>query len=308
MKPKVIIHAGAGGPLSSHSIKGEIRESLHTIVKKTHEKLCTGSSALEVALFGCKLLEDDEHFNSGVGSVLQKDGVARMSAGLMCGKQQKFSGVINITGVKNPILLPFLLQQKPYVDRTLSESGAQILAEELNIPKSDYINQYRLNEWKEQETSPSNFASLVTPYCDENNSRLGTTGIVVLDMNGDLAAATSTGGKGRDYISRVSDSATVAGTYANQHAAVSCTGIGEDIIDEALATRLVIRVTDGLKLRESFQISFSEAKSRDRYFGAIGIDRYGEIIWEYTTENMLVAYHDERMIQDSLDKLIFTEI
>lgn len=83
-----------------------------------------------------------------------------------------------------------------------------------------------------------------------------------------------------------------AGTYASSEAAVSCTGVGEDIIDESLASRIVIRVTDGLSLSAAMSRSFQEARSRQREFGAIALSATGEIAWDTTTSLLLAAYHD----------------
>src|SRR5690606_36471374 len=87
---------------------------------------------------------------------------------------------------------------------------------------------------------------------------LGTVGCVALDKDGNIAAATSTGGKGFEIPGRVSDSPTVAGNYANSFAGISCTGIGEDIVSGGLAVKIATRVTDGLSLKEAVDRSFGE--------------------------------------------------
>ena len=92
-----------------------------------------------------------------------------------------------------------------------------------------------------------------------------------------------------------------AGNYANADAGISCTGIGEHIIEECLAARIVIRTTDGLTLAEAFERSFREAHSRQRDFGAIGIAADGTIAWGKTSEVLLAAYHDGEKMADSLE-------
>ena len=129
----------------------------------------------------------------------------------------------------------------------------------------------------------------------------GTIGIVALDAEGKLAVATSTGGKGFERIGRVSDSAMPAGNYANVNAAISCPGIGEDIIDECLAARIVVRVTDGLSLTTAFDRSFQEAQKNNRDFGAIGIDQTGAIAWGKTCDVLLAAYHNGETVADTLE-------
>ena len=129
----------------------------------------------------------------------------------------------------------------------------------------------------------------------------GTIGVVVLDSRGQLAVGTSTGGKGFERIGRVSDSAMPAGNYATSAAAVSCTGIGEHIVDECFAARVVIRVTDGMPIQTAFDKSFYEAGQRDRDFGAIGIGADGTIAWGKTSEVLIAACHDGDRIQDTLE-------
>jgi L-asparaginase len=103
-------------------------------------------------------------------------------------------------------------------------------------------------------------------------------GAVALDRDGRLAAATSTGGK----AGRVSDSGVPAGNYANEAAAVSCTGNGEDIMEEALAVRIAQRVSDGAMLRRAFAGTFRELAQRRRRAGAIGLSRSGRYEWATT--------------------------
>jgi L-asparaginase len=92
-----------------------------------------------------------------------------------------------------------------------------------------------------------------------------------------------------------------AGNYATSDAAVSCTGIGEDIIDECFAARLVIRVTDGLSLKEALNRSFLEATQRKRDFGAIAIDATGAIGFGKTCDVIIAAFHDGHQMGDSLE-------
>ncbi|MGB3135996.1 MAG: isoaspartyl peptidase/L-asparaginase, partial [Nodosilinea sp.] len=132
-------------------------------------------------------------------------------------------------------------------------------------------------------------------------SRRGTIGVVVLDGEGHLAAGTSTGGKGLERLGRVSDSATPAGNYANSVAAVSCTGIGEDILDECLAARIVVRVTDGMAIAAALEKTFAEATANERDFGAIALSHQGEIAWGKTSEVLIAAYHTGESIGDTLE-------
>ncbi|MDW8202499.1 MAG: isoaspartyl peptidase/L-asparaginase, partial [Cyanobacteriota bacterium SKYGB_h_bin112] len=102
MQPKVIIHGGAGSSLTTKGGADAVRQSLYRILHEIVAVLEAGSTAEDAVVLGCRLLEDDPRFNAGTGSVLQSDGQIRMSASLMSGAQQRFSGVINVSRVKNP--------------------------------------------------------------------------------------------------------------------------------------------------------------------------------------------------------------
>ena len=91
------------------------------------------------------------------------------------------------------------------------------------------------------------------------------------------------------------------GNYANKYAAACCTGIGEDIIDECLAAKIVIRVTDGLPLQDAMLRSLKECQENKRDLGVIAISHDGEIAWGKTSEVILACYHDGEKIGDSLD-------
>ncbi|NER21308.1 MAG: isoaspartyl peptidase [Symploca sp. SIO1B1] len=298
IKPKLIIHGGAGSSLKGKGGIEAVRRSLSSIVEEVYALLLTGTKASEAVVKGCQLLEDEPRFNAGTGSVLQSDGQIRMSAALMEGESQRFSGVINVSRVKNPINVAKVLQDAD--DRVLSDYGAAELLRELNLPVYNPLTDLRLQEWMEErkDNFQRNMAGVIA---EESNSGRGTIGVVALDNQGCIAAATSTGGKGFERIGRVSDSAMPAGNYATSKAAVSCTGIGEDIIDECLAARIVVRVTDGLSLAEAMQRSFTEAKERQRDFGAIAIDATGAIVWGKTCEILIAAYHNGEQIGDTLD-------
>jgi L-asparaginase len=305
--PKVIIHGGAGSALQDEGGLVAIREDLHRIVEQIYQRARSGARAVECVVYGCQLLEDVPRFNAGYGSVLQSDGQVRMSASLMDGATQRFSGVINVSRVQHPIDLAAFLQASE--DRVLSDLGAAELARELAIPPFDPITELRLQEWLKERAGSFQRAMarvVAEPLPADTKARRGTIGVVVLDSEGQLAVGTSTGGKGLERPGRVSDSATPAGNYANALAAVSCTGIGEDIIDECLATRIVVRVTDGLGIEAAFAKSFAEATTNQRDFGAIGLTHRGEIAWGKTSDVLLAAYHTGTTPRDTLDLAVGT--
>ena len=302
-KCKLIIHGGAGSSLQGKGGLIAVRNSLSKIVADIYTLLLNGGTATEAIVKGCQMLEDEPRFNAGTGSVLQSDGQIRMSASMMDGTTGRFSGVINVSRVKNPIAMALFLQSSD--DRVLSDYGAAELARELQIPIYNGLTDLRLQEWtlERQGNFQRTMAGVVAEpeMAVSSNAGRGTIGVVALDGYGKLAAGTSTGGKGFERIGRVSDSAMPAGNYANIHAGVSCTGIGEDIIDECLAAKVVIRVTDGMSLQDAMQKSFTEAKKNNRDFGAIALDATGMISYGKTCEVLLAAYHNGENIGDTLE-------
>ena len=271
---KVIIHGGFFSESSTnHETKVAKQKALLQIVKDSYDYLKT-HSAVETVVYAVSLLEDDELFNAGIGSQIQSDGKIRMSASLMDGATEKFSGVINIEEVKNPIQVAQLLMNDD--DRVLGGSGATQFARQHGFEKFSTEIPQRRAEYE------AKVAALGT----------GTVGCVALDVNGKLAAATSTGGKGFEIPGRISDSATVAGNYVNQYCGVSLTGVGEDIVSGAVAAKIVTRVTDGFSLEKAFEKTFAELKPYDGFAGAIAIDNQGNIFHQDSHPTMVFASFD----------------
>ena len=254
---KVIIHGGFFSESSqSELVKKAKQDSLKRILESSFDYL-QNHSAEETVVYAVEQLENDPLFNAGIGSQIQSDGKIRMSASIMNGKSKRFSGVINVENIQNPILLASELMIED--DRVLGGEGANIYADKLNIPYFSTETEERRRDYEEKTKS----------------SRTSTVGCVALDKDGKIAAATSTGGKGFELPGRISDSATVAGNYANDFCGVSCTGVGEDIVSGAVAAKIVTRVTDGFSLKDAFQKTFDELKEFDGFAGAIAIDKYG---------------------------------
>ncbi len=271
---KIIIHGGFFSESSTnHETKVAKQQALLRIVKDSFDYLKT-HSAVETVVYAVSLLEDDSLFNAGIGSQIQSDGKIRMSASLMDGTTEKFSGVINIEDVKNPIQVAQVLMNVD--DRVLGGSGATNFARQHGFEVFSTEIEQRRNEYE------AKLASTGT----------GTVGCVALDANGNLAAATSTGGKGFEIPGRISDSATVAGNYVNQHCGVSLTGVGEDIVSGAVAAKIVTRVTDGFTLDKAFEKTFAELKPYDGFAGAIAIDKNGNMFHQDSHPSMVFASFD----------------
>lgn len=256
---KIIIHGGFfSESATNHATKIQKQVALKEIVTKGFNFMYD-HTALETVIYTVGLLEDNPLFNAGTGSQIQSDGSIRMSAAIADGQNLNFAGVMNIQKVKNPISVAE--QLLPLQDKVLCDSGATLFARRKGFEFYDPETVERKKEYQEKI----------------KNKPTSTVGCVCFDVNGQIAAATSTGGKGFETVGRISDSATVAGTYANSFCGVSITGVGEDIVRVALASKIVTRVTDGMPIEEAFKKSFKELSSIDGFAGAISIDYLGNI-------------------------------
>jgi L-asparaginase len=271
---KIIIHGGFFSE-SSQSTETKLvkQQALTSIVEKSYDYL-KNHTALQTIVYAVELLENDELFNAGIGSQIQSDGKIRMSASLMDGLTTRFSGVINIEDTKNPIRVAEKLFT--YDDRVLGGSGATNFARHNGFEEFSTEIPQRRKEYEEKLASKGT----------------GTVGCVALDAQGNIAAATSTGGKGFEMPGRISDSATSAGNYATNDCGVSCTGVGEDIVSAAVATKIVTRVADGMPIKVAFEKTFAELKLIDGFAGAIAIDKSGNVYHQDSHPKMVFASYD----------------
>ena len=276
---QLVIHGGAGSLEGKTAEAQSIHQSLSRIWEETFE-LLKKKSAKEAVIHGIRLLEDDPVFNAGTGSKLQADGEVRMSAALMDGVKNRFSGVINVQNIRFPIEAAALLSKEK--NKVLSADQATEFCRKNGFDEHDPVTPARLQEY-EQKCSGIH----------------GTVGIVALDNKGRITAGTSTGGIGHEIPGRVSDSPTVAGTYASSKAGVSCTGIGEQITQQAAAAKIVTRVEDGMSLHEAVSKTLMESNNFNYSFGLISLDANGQIEVGKTAAlgEVYYAYHNGEGIE-----------
>ena len=206
---QLIIHGGAGSLEGKLEHAQVMHDSLCKIWEESFDILQKGT-AEETVCHAIRMLEDDPIFNAGTGSKLQADGQVRMSSALMDGTNNRFSGVINVQNIRNPIEAAALLSKEE--NTVLSGAQATEFCRKNGMDDYNPVTQERLEDYKKR--------------C---SGKHGTVGTVALDNEGHIFAGTSTGGIGYEIPGRVSDCPTVAGTYASTKAGVSCTGIGEQI-------------------------------------------------------------------------------
>ncbi len=269
MQPVLIIQGGAGRGYKNSCRPARIRKKISRILNLAYHKLVR-TNALEAVTEAVRIFEDDPEFNAGTGSQLQADGRARLSASIMDGSRGRFAAVINLEKIKNPVLVArALLQEK---DRVLAGAEAVKFARGLGFKLKETRTASSIRRWKKWR-----------------DGGYDTVGACALDRFGNLASATSTGGRGFERPGRVSDSAMPVANYADEASAVSATGIGEEIIDEGLAIKIATRVRDGMNLKRAFGKTFREVRLRGKRMGAIGLDRKGNWIAQTTTEVLIYA-------------------
>ena len=276
---QLIIHGGAG------SLEGKIEQAqvMHDSLCKIWEEsfdLLQKGTAEETVCHAIRMLEDDPIFNAGTGSKLQADGQVRMSSALMDGTNNRFSGVINVQNIRNPIEAAALLSKEE--NTVLSGAQATEFCRKNGMDDYNPVTQERLEDYKKR--------------C---SGKHGTVGTVALDNEGHIFAGTSTGGIGYEIPGRVSDCPTVAGTYASTKAGVSCTGIGEQITQQAAAAKIVIRVEDGMPLHDAVTLTMSESNKFSYLYGLISLDSEGHVEVGKTEalDEVFYAFHDNNRIR-----------
>ncbi len=296
MKFAIAIHGGAGPSSKQASDEanrariGSMRQALD-IGKGILEKGGTSLDAVEAVVI---FLEDDPKFNAGRGAVFTADGSHELDASIMDGRTGACGAVAGVRRVKNPIRLARLVMtDSPHV--LLSGEGADHFGElkQVELVENSYFDTPETRaKWEERKKQKlDNPQSMIQV---EDVGYFGTVGCVALDENGDLAAATSTGGMTAKQFGRVGDSPIIgAGTFAdNETCAVSCTGKGEEFIRRVVAFDIVAQMRYANRtLQESVQHTLRETlKPNDG--GIIAIDRLGHISMEYNTPGMARAAAD----------------
>jgi L-asparaginase len=270
----IMLHGGAGPMDPTHEGIRRATNALRRVAAQGMAELQQGAAPLDVVVTLLKGMELDEQFNAGRGAALQADGQARLTAAVMESERGAFSGVMGARYLIHPSVLARTLQGRR--GRVLAEPGTELLARELGVPLESAVTSKRMQRWAERIQKDHAFSD---ESCD-------TVGALVRTADGRLAVGTSTGGRGFEFPGRVSDSATVAGTYCSTVAAISATGTGEQIVDDALAARLETRRRDGMSLEQASRRCHEEALARQRGYGWIAVDRDGHWAASHTTPAM----------------------
>lgn len=284
------IHGGAGVPAdgADHS---EQEQSLREALSLGRGILNRGGSSVEAVVAIVERLENDPLFNAGRGAVFTSEGTCELDASLMDGSTRNCGAVSGVTTVKNPIRLA---AQVMYESRHvfLVGRGAETFAAEqgLELVENTYFQtDHRREQWERARGRAGAPPRTGAEY-------LGTVGAVALDRDGNIAAATSTGGLTNKRYGRVGDSPIIgAGTFAdNASCGVSCTGQGELFIRHGIAHALAARVEfGGQSLGSAARQLLTEVLPEDSG-GLIAIDRDGNIVMEFNTAGMYRGAADAR--------------
>lgn len=289
----LMIHGGAGALDNVKTDQDHVRylESLRTILEHGRNILSNGGSALQTVEACAALLEDDPLFNAGCGSVLNEDGKVEMDAGIMDGKNLEAGAVAGIHNIANPIMLARkVLVESEHV--MLIGAGAMRFSESVGLdrmPDHYFFTEDRIKQYNQAKLK--GVTMLDHEEANEVEEKYGTIGAVAKDLNGNLAAATSTGGIVYKRFGRVGDSPIIgSGVYAdNETCAVSCTGYGEDFMRTVFAKSLADRLEFSNKsTEESMDGAIEYFKERvSGRGGFILIDKAGKCISRFTTKKMI---------------------
>ncbi|HAA21011.1 MAG TPA: beta-aspartyl-peptidase [Cytophagales bacterium] len=283
------IHGGAGTILPEHLTPAKeqaYHQALEAALKAGYALLAEGSDSLLAVEAAVRVLEDSDLFNAGRGSVFTSDGTHEMEASMMCGRTLNAGAVAGVRNIKNPVTLSrHVLDNPDYV--YLSGDGAAEFARLHDVveePDEYFYSQFRYEQWQAMRTSEK----MILDHSDER--KFGTVGAVALDLQGNLAAATSTGGLTNKQYGRIGDSSVVgAGVYANNETcAISCTGYGEFFLRGVVAYDIsCLMEYKGLSLQAAAEKVIMEKQvALGGEGGVIGVDQSGELALVFNSIGM----------------------
>jgi len=235
----LVIHGGAGTILKADmtsALEAAYYQGLREALNAGYAVLEEGGSAVNSVKAALVILEDNVLFNAGRGAVFTKKGVQEMDAAIMDGKTLNAGAIAGVRNVRNPIeLATEVMRNSNHV--FLSGKGANDFAIKQGLklePDEYFFSQFRYDQWKSIRDSDNYSLDHTHQQLEElmRDKKFGTVGAVACDQEGNLAAATSTGGMTNKKYGRIGDSPIIgAGTYANNAScAISATGHGEMFI------------------------------------------------------------------------------
>lgn len=290
--PRIVIHGGAGTIRKEQMTPGrekQYREKLTEAIMAGYNILKQGGTSLDAVIAAVRIMEDSPLFNAGKGAVFTSEGTNELDASIMDGATLKAGAVASLKRIKNPITLARLVMDKsPHV--MMVGEGAEAFAKQQGVEFVD-PSYFRTEErWQQLQRAKEREQQSEIP------DKRGTVGAVALDKNGNLAAATSTGGTTNKKFGRVGDAPIIgAGTYANNNTCgVSATGAGEYFIRSVVAHDIsALMEYKGVSLRQAADMVIEKVGKLGGDGGVIALDKNGNIAMPFNTSGMYRAYMDE---------------
>lgn len=296
-KISLAVHGGAGTILKEDMVS-ELEQAylqgLEDALKAGYTVLEKGGSSVDAVKAAVVSLEDNILFNAGRGSVFTKKGLHEMDAAIMNGKDLSAGALAGVAHVRNPIVLAEAIMNKSN-HVFLSGDGALDFAIKQGVqlePDEYFFSDFRYNQWQQIKHS-NEYAldhSLQKTEALMKDKKFGTVGAVACDANGNVAAATSTGGMTNKQYNRIGDSPIIgAGNYANNKTcAISCTGHGEPFIKAVAAYDVsCLMEYKGMSLYEAMnEVVNNKLVKIDGEGGMIGVDAAGNIALLFNSAGM----------------------
>ena len=305
--PIIVIHGGAGSMARTEISTRQERdylEALDDIVRCGQRLLAEGASALDTVTAAVRLLEDCPLFNAGKGAVFAADGTHELDASLMDGRTLAAGSVACVRRLPNPVLAArAVMEHSGHV--LMAGEGAEAFAHSVGLPLVEpeyFYTEFRYRQWQSSRClagaqldhdicgAPARQSDSTGALNAADSGKYGTVGAVALDAEGNLAAATSTGGMTGKRPGRVGDSPIIgAGCYAdNRTAAVSGTGLGEMFIRAVLAYDVSAQMEyAGKTLARAAEHAVFERLARiGGRGGLIAVDHLGNVAMPFNTEGM----------------------
>jgi beta-aspartyl-peptidase (threonine type) len=301
-KPYAIAIHGGAGAITRTSLTPEresaYRAALTEALEAGRHVLAGGGSSLDAVIAAVKVMEDSPLFNAGKGAVFTSEGTNELDASIMEGKARRAGAVASVTTVKNPIEAARAVMEKSgHV--FLAGKGADQFAKEQGLAIVDPAYFRTEERWQQLQRAKARGALPMDHDAPQaapaksgrlgEDGKYGTVGAVALDMAGNLAAATSTGGIVDKRFGRIGDSPVIgAGTWAdNESVAVSATGTGETFIRNAVAHDIAALVQyKGLSLQAAADQALAKVIATGGRGGVIVLSPAGEVVFSFTTEGM----------------------
>ena len=301
-KYAIAIHGGAGTILKNTMTPEKEKaylDGLKNAIEAGETILKNGGSSIDAVEKAIRSLEDNPLFNAGKGAVFSNAGKNEMDASIMNGEDLSAGAVAGISNVKNPIsLAKGIMQKSEHV--FLAGNGAIEFAHLIGSEFEEdayFFEQMRFDQLQQAKQSDGVFLDHTTDKFENGEKKFGTVGAVALDIHGNLAAGTSTGGMTNKKFGRVGDSPIIgAGTYANNETcAISCTGHGEFFIRSVVAHDISCLIEyKGLSLKEACDfVVMDKLVKIGGEGGLIAIDKNGNIEMPFNSEGMYRAKKSE---------------